>query len=424
MSRLWGLVFLAFAGIAHAADIAGTWSGLWTKNGDDLSVTVTLNSSGDGYTGSFDSDGLQVAGIPFQKITAAKHKVHFVLSGDESVTTFDGTLTGNRIDGSFVDGNTKGKFHLVRVPAPARAVRSRDVTFVDGDVTLAGTLIAPDSGGPYPAIMFLHGSGGEGRWANRYLAERFASAGFAALITDKRGVGQSTGDWHTAGFEDLADDAAAGIRFLRAQPEIVAGKIGIYGHSQGGTLAPLAAIRAGQIAFVIGSAAGGIDPAEMEEYSLGNSLGVSTLPPAEAADAKLFAHAIVGFGYRGVPREELDRVAAGFKGRAWYFDPPPPQASYWSFSRRIAAYQPADQWRQVKAPVLLLFGERDERVPPVQSSSAIVTALHAGGNDDVTLRMYPGADHTFTLATRDGGWPKHVPGYADALIAWARSKTK
>jgi dipeptidyl aminopeptidase/acylaminoacyl peptidase len=71
-----------------------------------------------------------------------------------------------------------------------------------------------------------------------------------------------------------------------------------------------------------------------------------------------------------------------------------------------------------------LFGERDERVPPVRSSRAIVAALHAGGNRNVTLRMFPGADHTFSLPTPKGGWPKHVPDYADAMIAWARDKTK
>ncbi len=423
---IFAAALLAFAGLSPAvgaSDIAGTWVGTWTKNGDALPVSVTFRRSEQSLTGSFDSDALQVAGIPFRDTSFASPNVHFVLAGDSTTSVFDGILNDNIAQGTFVEAGTKGSFRLIRTHAEQPPIASREISFANAGTTFSGTLLLPAGTHRHPAILFLHGSGPEGRWANRYLAERFARAGFAALIYDKRGVGKSTGDWHTAGFDDLANDAAAAIRFLRAQPEIDGGKIGIYGHSQGGTIAPLAATYAGDIAFIIGSAAGGIDPADLEEYSVENSIGVPALPPDEAADAKSFVHAIVDVGYRGKPRQELDALAARFKGRPWYFDPPPQENSYWSFASRIAAYKPADYWRQVKAPVLLLFGERDERVPPARSSSAIIAALHAGGNDDVTLRMFPGADHTFVLPTLNGGWPKHVPNYADVMIAWARSKT-
>ena len=429
MSRGWTVALALFAlvgcaPISHAADIAGTWTGTWTKNGDALPVGVTFLRSDGGVSGSFDSDALQVAGIPFRQVSYAPPNVHFVLAGDASTSTFDGTLKGDVVEGTFVEGEARGSFRLIRTPAAQPAIQAREITFNNGDVKLAGTLLLPSAAGPHPAIVFLHGSGAEGRWANRYLAERFAKAGFAALIYDKRGVGQSTGDWHNAGFEELAGDALAGIRFLQARPEVDKMKIGIYGHSQGGTLAPLVAARAEDLAFIIGSAAGGIDPAAMEEYSVGNSIGISALPPDEAADARSFVHAIVDVAYRGKPRKDLDAVAVRFRNRAWYFSPPPADDYYWSFARRIAAYRPTDYWRQAKAPVLLLFGNKDERVPPAESSRAIVAALRQGGNKAVTLRMFPNADHTFSLPTPNGGWPKHVQNYATIMIVWAREKTK
>jgi hypothetical protein len=89
-------------------------------------------------------------------------------------------------------------------------------------------------------------------------------------------------------------------------------------------LAPLVAART-SIAFVIGSAASGIDPAELEEYSICNSIGLAKLTQKDAADARSFVHAIVDTGYRGKPRAELDVIATRFKGRPWYFDPPPPE---------------------------------------------------------------------------------------------------
>jgi pimeloyl-ACP methyl ester carboxylesterase len=424
MNRLLGVLLiglLSISSLAHAESLEGTWTGMWTKNGDALPVTVTFKNTNGAWSGSFDSDTLQVAGIPFKDIRLSGSSAHWLLPDDSSSTAFDGALNGDHLTGSFKEADITGSFVLTRSKQPPQALSVCDVTFQNGAVTLAGSLIAPSGSGSHPAILFLHGSGPEGRWASRYLAEHFARAGIAALIFDKRGVGQSTGDWKTASFDDLASDAVAGVRFLKTQPGIDGHHIGIYGHSQGGTLAPLVAVKAGDLAFVIVSAAGGIDPAEMEEYSVGNSIGIATLPPTEAADAKAFVHAIVDVAYRGKSRSELDTLAAKFKTRSWYFDPPPADNSYWALSRSIARYDPASNWRQVKVPVLLLYGTKDERVPPQRDADAITSALKSGGNAQATLRMFPDADHTFALPTANNGWPKHVPDYADALVAWTKS---
>ncbi len=426
MARLLGVVLAALWSLvatAGAATLGGTWSGTWTRSGDALPVTVTFATENGGWSGSLDSDALQVAGIPLKDVRWSEPSAHWLLQGDSSSTTFDGVLRSGRLTGSFKDAETTGSFVLTRSKQPLQALSTRDVKYQSGAVTVAGSLITPRDKGAHAAILFLHGSGPEGRWANRYLAERFARAGIAALIVDKRGVGQSTGDWKTADFDDLASDAVAGIRFLQSQADIDSHQVGIYGHSQGGTLAPLVAVKAADLAFVIASAAGGIDPAEMEEYSVGNSIGIAALPPGEAADAKAFVHAIVDVAYRGKPRGELDALAAKFKARSWYFDPPQ-NDSYWTLSRSIARFDPPTYWRQVRAPVLLLYGTRDERVPPKPDAEAITSALKSGGNTNVTLRMFADADHSFALPSAINGWPKHAPDYADTLTAWTKSVTR
>ncbi len=414
---------VSLAAVSCARGPVGTWTGSWIKNGDALPVVVTFRRTEHGFAGSFTSDALQVADIPFGEVRSTPPAIHFVLAGDAATTTFDGSLIGNLAEGTFREGDSKGSFRLIRSRVAPPGLRTRDAAFRDGDVRLAGTLLLPARRGLYPAIVFLHGSGPEGRWANRYLAQRFVQAGFVALITDKRGVGQSTGDWRTAGFEELASDAVSGIRYLEAQPEVDRRRIGIYGHSPGGTLAPMVAVRSGDAAFIIASAAGGVDPADMEEYSVGNAIGIATLPPSEADDARAFVRAIVDVAYRGKPRATLDALWAEDKGRSWYFDPPPQSDPYWSFSQRIATYDPPGWWRRVSVPVLLVFGEKDERVPPRRSSDAITAALRAGGDNDVTLRMFSNADHIFTLPA-SGGWPKRVPDYADVLTAVALAKTR
>jgi uncharacterized protein len=402
--------------------LPGRWIGTWVKSEDPLPVAVTFEITANGYSGSFDSDALQVAGIPFNDVRVNARQVHFVVAGDATPAVFDGTIAGDALDGEFVEGAVHGRFHLERSTAPAPAILARDVTFKNGAVTLSGTLLLPRTGGWHRAILFLHGAGAEGRWANRYLAQKFAERGVAALVYDKRGVGQSTGDWKTSYFWDLAGDAAAGIRFLQAQPGVDATHVGIYGHGEGATIAPLVAERASDLRFLIASAAAGLAPAAIERYSLGNSMGLWRLPPGERADAEAYLDELVDVAYHGKARTTLEAMRARFKGRSWYFTPPPADSSYWTVSRNAGRYDPLSHWENVHASVFLVYGEHDERVPAEASLAAILAALKRGDHGQHILRtwMIQNADHTFTIVGRPvfGGWPTHVPDYADRLVNW------
>ena len=415
------LFTLALAGQAAAQDLAGTWRGVWIKQGDPLPVTMTFARAGETYAATFDSDALQASGVPVTAVRAADGKVHFEIKGDATTSVFDGEIADGALSGGFVDGpDSGGHFDLKHVSAAPPAVASREVSFQNGPVTLAGTLLLPAAPGRRPAVVFLQGSGPEGRWANRYLAQKMAEAGLVALIYDKRGVGGSSGDWKSADFDTLAADAAAGVKLLRAQPEVDPARVGVYGHSQGGAVAPLAAARAGGLAFIIASSAPGTDPADTEVYSLENSIGVSRLSGVERAEAEAFVHALVDTAYHGKDRKALDALGERLKGRAWYFTPPPPSDPYWTVSRRIEAYKPAAAWRRVKAPVLLMYGAFDERVTPYESLDVIKAALRAGGDERVMTKVYTQADHSFTIVGPDktSGWPKREPDIAGLMINW------
>lgn len=425
MVRLFiALIVAALSTSAYAADLQGQWQGTWTKAGDALPVTVSFEKLGSAHTGTFDSDALQVSGTPFREVALTGDNAHFVLGGDATTTTFDGVLTGSDFSGTFSEtpnagGPTvNGTFSLKRAAIPA--LRTREAAFTNGEVALSGELVLPATQGRHPAIVFLHGSGAEGRWASRYLASKFARAGFVALIFDKRGVGKSTGDWQKSTFEDLAADAAAGVRFLAEQREVDPGRIGVYGHSQGGTISPLVAERS-SLAFLIASAAAGLDPAEVEIYSIGNSIGIPSLKGKERTDAERFVREIVAVAYQGKSRKTLDDMIVAFKDRSWFFTPPAPDHSYWTISRSIDKFRPLDHWRKVTTPVLLVYGAHDERVPPAESATVITGALKKSGNGMVTVKTYPTANHTFHIVPQDpkDGWPKRVADYADTLTSWA-----
>lgn len=231
------VIALAFAPAMHAqARLTGTWQGHWTRAGDTLAVTLDVrrDSATRGHAATFASDRLRVSGIPFNEVRLEGCcDVTMVLRGDRTTAVFTGRLEGDSISGTLREETGDGRFAYRRARAAGPTFEEREITFPGAAGTLAGSLILPRTGDSLAAVVFLHGSGAEGRWASRYLAGRVAARGIAALIFDKRGVGKSTGDWRQATPDDLAADAR-----LRAQARDRA-RTGIHGHSQSGTLAQI-----------------------------------------------------------------------------------------------------------------------------------------------------------------------------------------
>ncbi len=406
--------------LAAPNDPAGAWVGQWEREGSILEVEVVFARTDSGYAGSFSSAQLRVLGVPFREIRFEAPNLSWKLVGDSTTTTFEGTVTGETLTGRFREGEAVGTFRLTR-GAAASPLDQEDVTFTNGPVSLSGTVIYPAGPGPFPGVVFLHGSGAEGRWASRFLASEFARHGVAALIYDKRGVGSSTGDWRTAGFAELVGDASAAVEALRARPRIAPDRVGIHGHSQGGTIAPWVASENSHVAFVVASSAPGLSMADTEIYSVSNNLRVRDMAEPERQLAERYVRAIVATAFEGAPRAKLEAVWQQVRDRPWAFSPPPESAFYWSFSRRIASYDPATYWRRVTVPALLVYGEADERVPPRASAARIADAYLGSRGPRLQVMFFPGGDHTFRLPARAAGrfeWPTTVPGYPDHVIEW------
>ena len=107
----------------------------------------------------------------------------------------------------------------------------------------------------HSAVVFIHGSGKQTR--NLEWARRFAADGIAALVYDKRGAGQSGGDYEgnqsvsEANLSLLADDASSALRRLSTHPSLKGVPAGFAGISQAGWIAPLAAQRSGLAKFLV-----------------------------------------------------------------------------------------------------------------------------------------------------------------------------
>ncbi|GIJ41610.1 alpha/beta hydrolase family protein [Micromonospora andamanensis] len=151
----------------------------------------------------------------------------------------------------------------------------------DGD-QLVGDLVRPPGPGPYPAVVFVEGSGPGGRDLGEW-PTRLAAAGFASLAYDKPGSGASTGDWTRQRLTDRAEETLAAVRALRRQPDVRADAVALIGHSQGGWVAPLAASRSDLVAAVVCVSGPGVGVLAQEEYRLRHQLpaaGLSCTRPA------------------------------------------------------------------------------------------------------------------------------------------------
>ena len=294
--------------------------------------------------------------------------------------------------------------------------RQEELSFRNGDVTLAGTLYIPSGGGTHPAIIFIHGSGPDSREQYRFYADLFARRGIAALIYDKRGVGASTGDWRRSPFSALADDALAAVQFLNTHPAIGPRRIGLWGGSEGGIIAPWAASRSSDVAFVIMQSATGVSFARQNLHQTERQMRALNLPESEVQEALAFQRLKHAYARTGMGWQDYAEALQNSRNEPWASlgGPSSPDDWWWLWYRTKMDYEPVPMLEQVRVPVLALWGERDELVPVAESRAAVEGAFARGENRNVTYRVFAGADHS--MNTQSG--PQPSPEYLEAMLEW------
>ena len=302
-----------------------------------------------------------------------------------------------------------------------------DVRFTNRDVQLAGTLIAPSAGGRCPAVVLVHGSGAENRaymlpWA-RFLVRR----GIAVFGYDKRGVGESTGDWNAATYEDLAGDAVAAVEYLKTRRDIDAAQVGLLGISQAGWIMPLAAVRSTGVAFLISISGAGVPPAETTIDQARNELTMTGMPAATVADIVAlirlqydFARTGTGWEAYASAREKLVARMGAPPETAFPSTPGHPQ---WQVIKRTYFYDPGPTLRQLTVPTLAMWGELDNNITADRNKPVWDTALKAAGNRDYTLVVIPKANHAMLEAkvgsnAEAASLQRFAPGYFTTIEDW------
>ena len=394
-----------------------------------LILRVVKEKSG-ALVATLDSPDENLKGLKVDPITIDKDKLAFELK--VTAARYEGKLNaeGTEAEGHWMQRGAKlpltfkrtekvAEVRRPQTPQPPFPYKAESVSYANkaGGVTIAGTLTIPPGTGPFPAALMISGSGAQdrdemilGHRPFAVIADALSRRGVAVLRVDDRGVGGSSGKTAESTTDDFAGDVLAGVAFLKARPEIDPKAIGLIGHSEGGIIAPIAAGRSQDVAFIVLLAGTGL-PGEDILYLQGGlilqAMGATqaAIDKQKATQKRLFeilknekdpktASAKLRESAKEslkdlseAERKELGDVDALLSAQLKAVESP--------WFRYFLTYDPRPALAKVTCPVLALGGEKDLQVPPRENLSEIDKALKAAGNRRGTVKELPGLNHLF-----------------------------
>ncbi len=414
-------------------ELEGIWEGkLAVAGGIELRLVLKVQKGNDGaLSAALVSPDQSPIGIPVSPVGLKDGELNFESKRIGAKYTGKRNKSGTAFDGVFTQMGAKfplvlkktdkmSEYHRPQTPKSPFPYRAENVSYENKahTVKLAGTLTIPSGEGPFPAVILLTGSGAQDRDESLLghkpflvLADYLTRRGIAVLRVDDRGVGGSTGSVTNSTSEDFAADALAGVAFLKGRKEIDARKIGLTGHSEGGIVAPIAAARSPDVAFIVLLAGTGLPGTDIllaqgRLILKANGASQSELKSQERLQTMLFrimdeekdeksVRSKVAAGLKEflAALPESDRKALGDSDSALSETTIGQMNSPWF--RSFLHFDPRPVLRKVRCPVLALNGEKDLQVPPKENLSEIAKALKAGGNGNVKTVELPGLNHLF-----------------------------
>jgi uncharacterized protein len=419
--------------MAIPKELSGIWEGKLKVNGGiELRLALKVEKGKDGaLNATLASPDQGANNIPLTSIDLKDDVLTFESKAIGAKFTGKKNKKGTAFEGEFNQGGAKLPLTIIKtdkvtersrpqMPKPPFPYRALDVKYENkaGRVTLAGTLTLPPGAGPFPAVILITGSGAQDRDESLLghkpflvLADHLSRRGIAVLRVDDRGVGGSTGSIKTSTSDDFAGDVRAGLDFLKGRPEIDGKKLGLIGHSEGGIIAPIAAARSKDVAFIVLMAGTGVPGSQILEAQgqlILKAAGSSESEMKFERDAqKRLIDIIVQEKDEKVAQSKLAKALKEIRAAISDSDTKAlannpgglSEAAVDAFNnawtRFFLTYDPRPTLRRVRCPVLALNGEKDLQVPATENLAEIARALKAGGNRNVKTVELPGLNHLF-----------------------------
>jgi uncharacterized protein len=440
----------------------GIWYGeLVIPNGPTLRLALEVGEHSDG---SLMADLVSIDqgadGAPSSSVSFADRVLRVEIGRPSVVIEGEISEDGQTLEGEYRQGTFSAPLSLQRIDrVPGFALRRQNpvrpypydeevVAYPGGadEVTLVGTLTLPLQSGMHPAVVLVTGSGPQGRdeligYHRPFLvlADYLTRRGIAVLRYDDRGVGESIGPYDSATTADFADDAMAGVTYLRSRLDIDPDRVGIVGHSEGGMIAPMVAAGSPEVDFIVLLAGPGIPIDELIVTQIG-LFALEGGATEEEAEAQRGMHRVI---HQTLNAEE-DRAEIYTAIHAYYDGLSDAERALLGWSKSILngviesrltpwwryflTFDPAVYLEQVDCPVLAVNGNRDLNVPAEENLAAIDRILGVAGNVDYHVAEFPGLNHMLNAngygEPDDASTPIDTisPEVLDLVASWVREQ--
>ncbi|MFA6359544.1 MAG: alpha/beta fold hydrolase [Dysgonamonadaceae bacterium] len=414
-------------------EISGSWQGILEIQGTNLEIVFHIEKQANNFVSTMDSPTQGAFGIATTKTSFDNDKLQIIVSN--LGIFYQATLKSDSLFGTFNQNGLPFPLTLVRTekktqlrpqePKEPYPYKVEEIVFTNlkEKIDLSATLTLPKEKEKSPAVVLIAGSGPNDRDETVFghkpfwvLADYLTRNGIAVLRFDKRGTGESGGEYFTATTQDFADDAEAALNYLKKRREIDTSNLGLIGHSEGGIIAPIIAARNNDVKFIVLMAGLGVSGAELSLAQNQFAFNKTSISEREKEDLDKILRSI----YESVTNwseyvgsnEERDTLKKEL-GVLWENLPQEIQpqvkkdvfvekttsniASPWF--RSFLKTDPLVYLEKVSIPVLAINGENDTQVEYQTNLNKIEAALKKANNKHYTVKSYPQLNHLFQEST-------------------------
>lgn len=421
---------------SHGQVITGSWQGVLVVDPQRLKLVFHVSrDTSNIFHSSFDSPDQGAFGKPCSETNIKADSLEILIK------TIQGGYRGkwdgkDKINGYFFQIGHNFPLELFRIhdsaislirpqtPKPPFPYHSEDLEYDNRakGIHYGGTLTYPETGGPFPAILLITGSGQEDRDETIFghkpfavIADYLTRRGFAVLRVDDRQIGKSTGDLSKATTLDFSKDVETSLLELEKRKIIDKNKMGLIGHSEGGLIAAMVAAENPKVRFIILLAGPGLKGSELlilQTQAIDRAMGV----PEEIAAAETELKSQTISALISSKDTSIQFATAWNSFLAWKKKTKPEIVAALIMNNEdvarafIHAYleglnnpwmiyflqtDPSGYLMKLKCKVLALNGSKDIQVLPEQNLAAIDSALKKSGSPVYATKKPEGLNHLF-----------------------------
>ncbi|MFY0671939.1 MAG: prolyl oligopeptidase family serine peptidase [Bacteroidia bacterium] len=406
---------------AQKDDNLGTFIGTIEYGNFSDEITIDIEKDSLGLKAYFTSLGQNAYKIPFQDVTQNGDTISFSLQSDFYKYQFTNIFSNSsgKLIGILKVNSIEVPYQLNRLVSSENEPRmSNEVEFINDSLKHYGTVWYPKEPNG-KAIVIVTSSGNADRSASRAQAILLARRGFTTFHYDKRGTGQSPGNWGIATMDELINDDIAAIEFFAKKEEFDQNSIGIIGSSQGGTKIPCLLSEMPGLGFGISvSCPGGTLLKSDINYWKNRKREVLGQNLELAADIQ---EAVFEYIAKSKSKDDLLKVLDASRYEEWFDKVWIPNLEEVQFDTKLN-YNPLPHFEKTTQPILLIQGTKDEIIP--ENSYQIISEASAkNGKTNVEVSLLKNANHSmYAIVESDFPyWATLHPDYLNEITNWINS---